>query len=137
MEISYLDLRSKLIAAYKAKAKMENDPYAEVKVRCYCGGGFEMDVTCTKAEFDEDDDEFLPAFYMQYVSEDPDFDFDMGFSVEDFKYGIKEYYQENGDVHEMTKTVQISDSELSRLEDIANGQSMLFESVLRGTLVRR
>lgn len=121
-EISYFELASKLKAAYRAKAKNQDDMYAEVSVRCYCGGPFEMNITCSGL----DDMPNEVAFYVTYLAED-DFSFDVGFGMNNLKTTISDYYKDNGDLAEMSPKIAIAPSALRFLDEIAAGQGMLFE----------
>lgn len=121
-EISYYELASKLKAAYRVKAKNQDDMYAEVSVHCYCGGPFEMNITCSGL----DDMPNEVAFYVTYLAED-DFGFDVGFGMNNLKTTISDYYKANGDPAEMSPRIAIDPSALRFLDEIAAGQGMLFE----------
>ena len=124
-EIFYFELASKLKAAYRAKAKNQDDMYAEVSVHCYCGGPFEMNITCSGL----DDMPNEVAFYVTYLAED-DFSFDVGFGMNNLKTTISDYYKANGDLAEMSPKIAIAPSALRFLDEIAAGQGMLFEKKL-------
>ncbi len=120
MKISYAKLGEILKKAYRA----QNDRYAEVSITFYAGGPFQVKVSCSGL-----DEGNMCSFYTTFVSDDPDFGFDMGFGVGSFKDAVFEYFSDQGYTSEVDKNeVEIEESEIKRLEELGEEQKTMFEN---------
>lgn len=127
--LSLYELGSLLRKARTAKEKASDDMYAEVSIsNCYCGGGFEWMIS-----YSGSDEGMPPLYYLTFLYEDDDFDGDVYTGInlretilEAFKaMGYMSELKENG--YPSNLEIYVPVSEIHRLEDIANGQSFLFE----------
>lgn len=122
--ITYSKLENLLKRAYRSKAKVSDDPiHEEVTCTIYCGAGFNVGVTATSYEDLEDAGKV--CFYVSQQFEDEIGEMNMG---EDLKQTIKDLFQMASDISEMEERPYIDDAEIRKLEDIADGQSLLFEN---------
>lgn len=120
--VRYATLSSLLRKAKDQKVKQTEDHYAEVSVKAYCGGPFELKISYANSDEDE------PAFF--YVTFDYEDDEDRKPSIEIRLYdAIKGKFREAGLLKEMqAEGLHVESSEIQKLEDIANGQGFLFEN---------
>lgn len=120
--VRYATLSSLLRKAKDQKVKQTEDHYAEVSVKAYCGGPFELKISYANSDEDE------PAFF--YVTFDYEDDEDRKPSIEIRLYdAIKGKFREAGLLKEMqAEDLHVESSEIQKLEDIANGQGFLFEN---------
>lgn len=120
--VQFVELSSLLRKAKDQKVKQTGDHYAEVAVKAYCGGPFELKISYSNS------DEGEPAFF--YVTFDYEDDEDRNPSIEIRLYNaIKDKFRKAGLLKEMqTEGLHVESSEIQKLEDIANGQGFLFEN---------
>ena len=132
-QITYLKLESLLKHAYKSKAKISDDPiHEEVTCTVYCGAGFNVHITATG--YEDDDAAGKVCFYVSQQFEDEIGEMNMG---ENLKQTIKDLYQMASDISEMEERPYIEDTEIRKLEDIVNGQSLLFENMIEKRMNNR
>ena len=123
-QITYFKLENLLKRAYKSKAKISDDPiHEEVNCTIYCGAGFNVGVTATS--YEDPDMAGKVCFYVSQQYEDEIGEMNMG---EDLEQTIKDLFRMGSDISEMEERPYIDDAEIRKLEDIANGQSLLFEN---------
>lgn len=123
-QITYFKLENLLKRAYKSKAKISDDPiHEEVNCTIYCGAGFNVGVTATS--YEDPDMAGKVCFYVSQQYEDDIGEMSMG---EDLEQTIKDLFRMASDISEMEERPYIDDAEIRKLEDIANGQSLLFEN---------
>lgn len=120
--VQFAELSSLLRKAKDQKVKQTGDHYADVDVKAYCGGPFELKISYSNS------DEGEPAFF--YVTFDYEDDEDRNPSIEIRLYNaIKDKFRKAGLLKEMqTEGLHVENSEIQKLEDIANGQGFLFEN---------
>ena len=120
--VQFAELSSLLRKAKDQKVKQTGDHYAEVDVKAYCGGPFELKISYSNS------DEGEPAFF--YVTFDYEDDEDRNPSIEIRLYNaIKDKFRKAGILKEMqTEGLHVESSEIQKLEDIVNGQGFLFEN---------
>lgn len=132
-QITYFKLENLLKRAYKSKAKISDDPiHEEVNCTIYCGAGFNVGVTATS--YEDPDTVGKVCFYASQQYEDEIGEMSMG---EDLEQTIKDLFQMASDISEMEERPYIDDAEIRKLEDIANGQSLLFENKMDKTMNNR
>lgn len=132
-QITYSKLENLLKRAYKSKAKISDDPiHEEVNCTIYCGAGFNVGVTATS--YEDPDTVGKVCFYVSQQYEDEIGEMSMG---EDLEQTIKDLFQMASDISEMEERPYIDDAEIRKLEDIANGQSLLFENKMDKTMNNR
>lgn len=123
--LTYSKVADLLRAAYRAKAKTSDDPvHEEVSCTVYCGAGFNIQITATG--YEDPDAAGKVCFYVTQMYEDEMGEMNMG---GDLKGTIKDLFQMASDVSEMEDRVYIEDTEIKKLEDIAQGQGFLFENL--------
>lgn len=123
--LPYSKVADLLRAAYRAKAKTSDDPvHEEVSCTVYCGAGFNINITATG--YEDPDAAGRVCFYVTQMYEDEMGEMNMG---GDLKGTIKDLFKMASDVSEMEDKVYIDDAEIKKLEDIAQGQSFLFENL--------
>lgn len=120
--VQFAELSSLLRKAKDQKVKQTGDHYADVDVKAYCGGPFELKISYSNS------DEGEPAFF--YVTFDYEDDEDRNPSIEIRLYNaIKDKFRKAGLLKEMqTEGLHVESSEIQKLEDIVNGQGFLFEN---------
>lgn len=120
--VQFAELSSLLRKAKDQKVKQTGDHYADVDVKAYCGGPFELKISYSNS------DEGEPAFF--YVTFDYEDDEDRNPSIEIRLYNaIKDKFRKAGLLKEMqTEGLHVESSEIQKLEDIADGQGFLFEN---------
>lgn len=123
--LPYSKVADLLRAAYRAKAKTSDDPvHEEVAITVYCGAGFNINITATG--YEDPDAAGKVCFYVTQMYEDEMGEMNMG---GDLKQTIKGLFEMASDVSEMEDKVYIEDTEIKKLEDLAAGQSFLFENL--------
>ncbi len=123
--LPYSKVADLLRAAYRAKAKTSDDPvHEEVSCTVYCGAGFNINITATG--YEDPDAAGRVCFYVTQMYEDEMGEMNMG---GDLKDTIKDLFKMAADVSEMEDKVYIEDTEIKKLEDIAQGQGFLFENL--------
>ena len=123
--LTYAKVADLLRAAYRAKAKTSDDPvHEEVSTTVYCGAGFNVGITATG--YEDPDSAGKVCFYVSQQYEDEIGEMNMG---GDLKQVIKDLFIMASDVSEMEDRVYIDDTEIKKLEDIAQGQGFLFENL--------
>lgn len=119
--VGYAKLSSLLRKAKNQEVKKTGDHYATVTVKAYAGGPYELNI-----DYCNSDEGMAPLFYVSFACEDEeDDDFVIGESL----YGaIKGKFKDTGYLEEMqAEGLYVENSEIQRLEDIANGQGFLFD----------
>lgn len=119
--VRYATLSSLLRKAKNQEVKKTGDHYATATVKAYAGGPYELNI-----DYCNSDEGMTPLFYVSFAYEcEEDDDFCIGESL----YGaIKEKFKSTGYSEEMqAEGLYVENSEIQRLEDIANGQGFLFD----------